>query len=520
MPVEKKDFIYIHDKHGIEYPILIPYDDPIDELAHIILIKNNLPIYKEKELKLHLEEFIQARTTEYYEELSSALVSNAKENKLNLEEIIEDWEKLMGEEVVEFGEKRCASDEELFATAYHKLVHSPALETILQFEHMLSKTIRLKTDEKNNIMKSLSERQNEEMNNAVDRLEQDMTELKINELVAKHYETHSLLQGKLNSEIDTMKEAQRRQYREWIMQMLEENQANSSLPTPSSPNPAPLKEFVSQDSTSSRGHIDTPLLEESFTIHLGSQLKQMHNIRILSANVMELCSVEDNQEMSEPTPQLLQTALGLYSNDLTGLVLMTDNKIGSRLTQEFQEICQRTTEFHFPHIEEQLDKISDIAHQYFRNPHSDTTRNSNSELLQPGDFYITKHSNLEQVHVIFHMVTDDSLRGSNINSRHPVVLGLRHILKIACSNEVTSLTIPLLLQYDMTEEMTMSWCEKRAELVFKCVKGFMIEMASWGGSELKNLQFMLPQGISNTVFTSMTEMLPRIFKMSNPKVLK
>lgn len=41
--------------------------------------------------------------------------------------------------------------------------------------------------------------------------------------------------------------------------------------------------------------------------------------------------------------------------------------------------------------------------------------------------------------------------------------------------------------------MTVTWCAKRAELVFKCVKGFMIEMASWGGSDLKNLQFLLPQ---------------------------
>lgn len=68
--------------------------------------------------------------------------------------------------------------------------------------------------------------------------------------------------------------------------------------------------------------------------------------------------------------------------------------------------------------------------------------------------------------------------------------------------------------------MTISWCEKRAELVFKCVKGFMIEMATWGGSDLKNLQFMLPQGISTQVFQSLTEMLPRIFKVSNPKILK
>lgn len=41
--------------------------------------------------------------------------------------------------------------------------------------------------------------------------------------------------------------------------------------------------------------------------------------------------------------------------------------------------------------------------------------------------------------------------------------------------------------------MTVLWCTKRAELVFKCVKGFMIEMASWGGSELKNLQFLVPK---------------------------
>ncbi|XP_066152866.1 FERRY endosomal RAB5 effector complex subunit 3 [Euwallacea fornicatus] len=520
MHLEKSDFIYINDRHGIEYPILIPYDDPVEELAHIILLKNNLPGYIEKDLEEHLKQFIEAQTKKYYEEISADIVEKADNHMFNFDEITKNWENLIREEVVEFGEKRCASDEELFATAYHKLVHSPALETMVQYEHMLYKTMRLKTEDRSNMIKKLSARQSEEMNKAVDRLEQDMTETEINELVARHYETHSLLQGKLSSEIDTMKEAQRRQYREWIMQMLEQNEANSSLPTPSSPmNPSPLRDFVSQGSNTSRDQI-SPTLEESFTIHLGSQLKQMHNIRILSANVMDLCALEDNIEMSEPTPQLLQTALGLYSNDLTGLVLMTDNKIGSRLTQEFQKICQATTEFHFPHIEEQLDKIIEVANKYLKCPQPESTRKVNSELLQPGDFYMTRHSNLAQVHVIFHMATDDSLRGSDINSRHPVVLGLRHILKTACSNDITSLTIPLLLQYDLTEEMTVNWCEKRAELVFKCVKGFMIEMASWGGSELKNLQFMLPEGISNDVFASMTEMVPRIFKVCNPKILK
>lgn len=70
------------------------------------------------------------------------------------------------------------------------------------------------------------------MNKALDRLGKDMTEVTINELVAKHYEAHSFMQGKLNSELDTLKEAQRREYREWLMLMLEQNQTNSSLPTP------------------------------------------------------------------------------------------------------------------------------------------------------------------------------------------------------------------------------------------------------------------------------------------------
>lgn len=58
----------------------------------------------------------------------------------------------------EYGERRCASDEELFATAYHKMVHSPALETMLQLEHMYSKTVIQKTVEKKRLIQNLSER--------------------------------------------------------------------------------------------------------------------------------------------------------------------------------------------------------------------------------------------------------------------------------------------------------------------------------------------------------------------------
>ena len=34
---------------------------------------------------------------------------------------------------------------------------------------------------------------------------------------------------------------------------------------------------------------------------------------------------------------------------------------------------------------------------------------------------------------------------------------------------------------------------KRAELVLKCIKGFMIEFVQWGSQDSKTLQFVVPQ---------------------------
>lgn len=39
-------------------------------------------------------------------------------------------------------------------------------------------------------------------------------------------------------------------------------------------------------------------------------------------------------------------------------------------------------------------------------------RAASSGALQSGDVYVTRHSNLTEVHVVFHMVIDDSLRSS------------------------------------------------------------------------------------------------------------
>jgi hypothetical protein len=48
--------------------------------------------------------------------------------------------------------------------------------------------------------------------------------------------------------------------------------------------------------------------------------------------------------------------------------------------------------------------------------------------------------------------------------------------------------------------MTISWCLKRAELVFKCVKGFMMEMATYGAQQTRTIQFLVPP-VSVTMVT-------------------
>jgi len=242
-------------------------------------------------------------------------------------------------------------------------------------------------------------------------------------------------------------------------------------------------------------------MEESFTIHLGSQLKHMHNIRILSANVTDLCSPLHAEESLNG----LNMALGLYSSSLCGVVVLTPS-IQAQTNKSIIKNANRSTEFHFDQMDVQLEKIekqiralntSDTSSSPSNGSGSGNSANSEGSAtsspikqhvpkLKTGDFFITKHSNLSQSHVIFHLISDEPINSpSEINSRHPVILGLRNILKTASRHDITTLTIPALLRHEMSEDMTVQWCIRRAELVFKCAKGFMIESASWGGAELR-----------------------------------
>jgi len=445
-----------------------------------------------------------------------------------VESLLKAWTTAFSEEVLDYAQPPEVRDEEVFADVYHSLIHSPLSETILQLEASYACSVETLCRERDYKSGELEARHSREMAEAVHAVQsgkKGMTEKDINTLATQHVDERELLLSKYESELATLHQKQYSEFRQWVMCVHEEYKTTNQNPLGFSQR--------SQSSFSISSQTEVSALQESFTITLGAQMKQMHNLRLIAANILDICKYPSGEEA---LPQRLQTSMSLYSNNLCGLVILSDSKlrVSSGITKELSDLCSRSTEFHFPTLQTQVDKVkSDIrrAMTWRQDFHQkrldmeaklsgeeiDTSQlNKDYSKLQDGDFYLTRHSNLCETHVVFHLVSDLSLDNGNVSSRHPVMIGLRNLVKTACMNDVTTLTIPLLLSHKMTERMTVAWCMKRAELMFKCIKGFMMEMAGWGGTEIKTLQFLLPADIHQDVFHKLTVLLSSIFRVSNP----
>ena len=232
------------------------------------------------------------------------------------------------------------------------------------------------------------------------------------------------------------------------------------------------KRFTSSSSSMS----SLKRIEESYTIQLGAQLKTTHNLRLIRCDILDYCkdrfktdinsnNVSDSTDIMDLIePQSILTAMSLYSENLCGLVLLVDKSINERLEQILDN---NGCDFHFLSIEQQMQS------------------SMKTNMMNIGDFYLTKHSNLSQCHVVFHLISQteskeeqelinlkssdenrldvlsngavsasrQTLKHSDLSSRHPVILGLRNILKSCINHNIQTLTFPLLLTHEMTDEM-------------------------------------------------------------------
>lgn len=513
-----KTFQFENDGEQVTTTVLVPPEPFVScrELGYQIIEQKNIPCYSELKLIEQLQNFL-------YDSIETAEDAHFDEDESVRNPRLDQFSAIFADiqsKKQETEDKKPEVRKQFWET-YHELIHSGFLtEPLVSLENSFSAAIADMIACRNQAIGDMSTRQSQEMDRMLKTIGVKATEQDVNKLSLQHFEQADKQRKFWKESIGDLKKSQKAEFCEWIEKVHEDIQQDMdskdkivkrirSRAESSSLTRAGDWEITSMSASISSDDI-SQAMDESFTINLGAQMKTTHNLRLTSTNVLNICR---NMTTSvTPTPQRIQTAMSLYSNSLTGLVLLVDNRVNNYtgIKKEFSDICEQSADFHFPSFEEQLDDIR--QHVSKTNPAGN---------LQVGDFYVTKHSNLSQVHVVFHLVSDESVLSADINSRHSIMLGLRNVLKTAYMSDVCTFSMPLLLSYEMTDNMTLQWCLKRAELVFKCVKGFMIEMASLSPVAVDNrtLQFVVPENISEELFSNLANMLPSIFRLSNPLVL-
>ena len=106
-------------------------------------------------------------------------------------------------------------------------------------------------------------------------------------------------------------------------------------------------------------------LEESFTVHLGSQMKHTHNIRIMTGKLIDMCRPIPADESDESQAQRLMLSISLYSQRLSAVVLLVDGRI-SRLANHVSAIDQMMLTYSSTAIRELKTNSRACAKRYIR----------------------------------------------------------------------------------------------------------------------------------------------------------
>uniref|UniRef100_A0A8B9GKT3 Chromosome 12 open reading frame 4 n=1 Tax=Astyanax mexicanus TaxID=7994 RepID=A0A8B9GKT3_ASTMX len=529
----EKEFVFEYKagRHHcvLKVPLQFPVQENVSDLHGRLMLLHKIPCFVETELKDRLLAFIERETLEDYDREAETALQKLTNGEADLNKLTNLWAKAYTETTLEHACPEEPSWDEDFADVYHELIHSPASETLLNLEHNYYVSV-------SELIRSELFYSDSEMDKVMQELGKTLSDHDVNTVAAQHFDAQQVLENKWAIELKQVTGIQKQEYQEWVIKLHQDlhNPNNSTINEEIKVQSGQLAEAGDMGA---RHFEEQRQLEESFTIHLGAQLKTMHNLRLVRANVLDFCKHRRHGSGGAKLRRL-QTALSLYSVSLCGLVLLVDNRVNSYsgIKRDFATVSKECTDFHFPRLSEQLEVVQQVVlyaraqrsskqreqPEMPRNGSSDDKNKNierNSSNILPGEFYISRHSNLSEVHIVFHLCVDDNVRSGNLTARDPAIMGLRNILKVCCTHDITTITIPLLLVHDMSEEMTIPWCLKRAELVFKCVKGFMMEMASWDGGISRTVQFLVPQNISEEMFYQLSNMLPQIFRVSSTLTL-
>jgi len=243
-------------------------------------------------------------------------------------------------------------------------------------------------------------------------------------------------------------------------------------------------------------------LSESFSVQLGTQVKVTCNVRLFVCNSGSL--FRETTHPQEDVAIRAHTVMSLYSQSLSGVIVMVpvdrfqNYCAGLGGNPEFFACCQKTTEFHFEDVDVQCAR----ALKELTSP-------------QPGDFFITRHSNIPNFHVVFHLLVHPK-EGS---SKMPLITGLQSILRVALHFDVNFISIPLLLLPDGLANLMseLSQTVRKAELVFKAIKSFLMENSGTAKNGFDNnltFQFTLPERATADQFHAFRNKLTSVFRVN------
>uniref|UniRef100_A0A674MRG8 FERRY endosomal RAB5 effector complex subunit 3 n=1 Tax=Takifugu rubripes TaxID=31033 RepID=A0A674MRG8_TAKRU len=533
----EKEFVFEFKagKHNcvLKVPLQFPAQENINDLHGRLMLLHKIPCYIENELKSALSDFIDRETTLDYDREAEQALQRLTMGDVDVNQLTDAWARSYVETTLEHARPEEPSWDEDFADVYHELIHSPASDTLLNLEHNYFVSISELISERDMEIKKLQERQTSEMDKVMHELGNTLSDQDVNAVASQHFDAQQVLENKWASELKQVTEIQKQEYQEWVVKLHQDLQKSTNSSKINEEIMVQSGQLSELTDSGSRVFEEQPLLEESFTIHLGAQLKTMHNLRLVRADVLDFCK-HRRHGSSGTKLRRLQTALSLYSSSLCGLVLLVDNRVNSYsgIKRDFATVAKECTDFHFLCLEEQLEEVQQVLlyaraqrsskhkeqPEISRNGGDDKSKalERNPSNISPGEFYVSRHSNLSEVHVVFHLCVDDNVRSGNITARDPAIMGLRNILKVCCTHDVTTITVPLLLVHDMSEVRTRALLGFKESVLFP---GFMMEMASWDGGISRTVQFLVPKSISEEMFYQLSNMLPQIFRVSSTLTL-
>jgi len=424
------------------------------------------------------------------------------------------------------------AEDAAFGKMFHSLVQSSpeALSEVLEMERQSTVALKRMTIAKDEAIFKMQQQQAQEMDRHSHQMGRQAEPDQVARLVMRHVEQSEREERKWKQKIEEEITKQRVEYRKGIEQLAREaergylpdllpedktlslNFMNQSTPSglamaeqpvtavEEKKKPSSLSLFSLFRRATSDDDDEEPQAEEApkspldgerealvegscaefeFTASYGKLVGPAYKITVQPESLEDLlCRVQPPSVIN----RRVDTLLNLYSDSLVGAIMLSDTDMSfpTESASKLAERCHRAPELHFDSLRTQCDAVAQESR------------------LEAGDFFITRHSSFDSVHVMFHLVAsrnDLSYNPENplLYDRSPVLSGLNRILEAASQCGVSRLHVPILLIEDGWQQAVSNpTIIKRAEQVLFRVRSFFLDSTSSRDGSLKTVAFMVP----------------------------